>query len=42
MSHVIHSADLPRFESTRDNRRRVDLVTDEMFGFTDMRADHIS
>ncbi|MGI9607983.1 MAG: cupin domain-containing protein [Acidimicrobiales bacterium] len=42
MSHVVRAADLPRFQSTRDNRRRVDLVTDDLFGFTDMRADHIS
>lgn len=42
MSHVVRSSDLPRYQSTRDNRQRIDLVTDEMFGFTDMRADHIS
>jgi len=42
MPHVIASADLPRHNSTRDQRKRVDLVTEEMFGFTDLRADHIT
>lgn len=42
MTHVVSAADLPRLASTRDQRARIDLVTEEMFGFTDMRADHIS
>jgi mannose-6-phosphate isomerase-like protein (cupin superfamily) len=42
MAHVTASSDLPRFKSTRDQRRRVDLVTEEIWGFSDIRADHIT
>jgi mannose-6-phosphate isomerase-like protein (cupin superfamily) len=42
MPHLIHRADLPTLDSTRDGRRRIDLVTEEMFGFTDLKADHIT
>lgn len=42
MPHVIRRADLPTLESTRDGRHRVDLVTEELFGFTDLKADHIT
>lgn len=42
MPHVIHGPDLPRLESTRDGRRRIDLVTEELFGFKDLKADHIT
>ncbi|HEX6220249.1 MAG TPA: cupin domain-containing protein, partial [Acidimicrobiia bacterium] len=42
MPNVIRRADLPTLESTRDGRHRVDLVTEELFGFTDLRADHIT
>jgi mannose-6-phosphate isomerase-like protein (cupin superfamily) len=42
MPHVISFADLPKMHSTRDQRARIDLVTEEIFGFTDMRADHIT
>lgn len=42
MPHVIRHADLPTLESTRDGRHRIDLVTEEMFGFTDLKADHIT
>ena len=42
MPHVISAADLPKLTSTRDGRQRIDLVTEELFGFTDMRADHIT
>ena len=42
MPHLIRRADLPTFDSTRDGRRRIDLVTEEMFGFTDLKADHIT
>ena len=42
MPHVITSSELPRLDSTRDGRKRVDLVTEEMFGFTDLKADHIT
>lgn len=38
---VRKAADLPRFDSTRDGRERIDLVTEELFGFTDLRADFI-
>ncbi len=39
--HVVKHADLPRHRSTRDGRDRIDLVTEEMFGFSDLRADLI-
>lgn len=42
MTHVIKYADLPRLKSTRDQRGRIDLVTEEMWGFTDLKADHIT
>lgn len=42
MPSVIHAADLPTLESTRDGRHRIDLVTEELFGFTDLKADHIT
>lgn len=42
MSHVIRFDDLPKLDSTRDQRGRIDLVTEEMWGFTDLRADHIT
>lgn len=42
MPSVIHHQDLPKIRSTRDKRERVDLVTDELFGFTGLKADHIT
>lgn len=39
---VVKAADLPRLDSTRDGRKRIDLVTEELFGFSDLRADHIT
>ncbi len=42
MTHVIRFDELPRLESTRDGRDRIDLVTEEMWGFTDLKADHIT
>jgi mannose-6-phosphate isomerase-like protein (cupin superfamily) len=42
MPSVIRSDDLPALESTRDGRHRIDLVTEELFGFTDLKADHIT
>lgn len=42
MPHLIRRDDLATFDSTRDGRRRIDLVTEEMFGFTDLKADHIT
>jgi quercetin dioxygenase-like cupin family protein len=34
--------ELPRLHSTRDTRDRIDLVTEETFGVTDMKADRIT
>lgn len=39
---VIRYQDLPKIRSTRDGRDRVDLVTEELFGNTDLKADHIT
>jgi mannose-6-phosphate isomerase-like protein (cupin superfamily) len=41
MPSVIKAKDLPRLRSTRDGRDRIDLVTEELFGFTDLKADFI-
>lgn len=41
MPAVIKSRDLPRLRSTRDGRERIDLVTEELFGWTDIKADFI-
>jgi mannose-6-phosphate isomerase-like protein (cupin superfamily) len=42
MPSVIHFGDLPKIRSTRDGRDRIDLVTEELFGLTDLKADHIT
>jgi quercetin dioxygenase-like cupin family protein len=42
MPSVIHHVDLPKIRSTRDGRQRVDLVTEELFGTTAIKADHIT
>lgn len=42
MPSVIAYADLPRSHSTRDGRARIDLVTEAMFGTSDLKADHIT
>lgn len=42
MAKVIPSAELPRLQSTRDTRDRIDLVTEETFGITDLKADRIT
>lgn len=42
MPSVIRFADLPRSHSTRDSRDRIDLVTEELFGVSDLKADHIT
>ncbi|MGA7272766.1 MAG: cupin domain-containing protein [Acidimicrobiia bacterium] len=42
MPSVIRNSELPRIRSTRDGRDRIDLVTEELFGFNDLRADHIT
>ncbi len=41
MPPVIRASELPTHDSTRDGRKRIDLVTEEMFGFDDLRADYI-
>ncbi len=42
MPTVVHAHQLPKLTSTRDTRDRVDLVTEETFGLTDLRADRIT
>ncbi len=42
MARVVTAADLPRLTSTRDTRDRIDLVTEEIFGLADLRADRIT
>ncbi len=42
MHHVLHADQLPRLDSTRDGRLRIDLVTEDLFGITDLKADHIT
>jgi quercetin dioxygenase-like cupin family protein len=42
MPTVVHSQDLPRLRSTRDTRDRLDLVTEDLFGVTDLKADRIT
>lgn len=42
MPSVIPFSELPKIRSTRDGRDRVDLVTEELFGLTDLKADHIT
>jgi len=42
MPSVIRSSELPRLRSTRDNRDRIDLITDELFGDVPIKADHIT
>ena len=42
MPSVIPFSELPRSHSTRDNRQRIDLVTEELFGTTELKADHIT
>ena len=41
MPSIIRSEDLPKLRSTRDGRSRIDLVTEELFGWTDIKADYI-
>jgi quercetin dioxygenase-like cupin family protein len=42
MPRVVRNQDLARLTSTRDTRDRIDLVTEETFGTTDLRADRIT
>ncbi|GIU91703.1 MAG: hypothetical protein KatS3mg011_0609 [Acidimicrobiia bacterium] len=41
MAVVVKASQLPRLRSTRDGRERIDLVTSELFGFEDLKADYI-
>ena len=42
MPRLVRSAGTPHLTSTRDTRDRIDLVTEEMFDTTDLRADRIT
>jgi len=42
MPRVVASQDLPRLTSTRDTRDRLDLVTEDLFGVTELKADRIT
>ncbi|MPZ71052.1 MAG: cupin domain-containing protein [Actinobacteria bacterium] len=42
MAHVQKNSRLPKLHSTRDTRDRIDLVTTETFGTTDLKADRIT
>lgn len=42
MARVIKQTDLPVLDSTRDGRDRVDLITEELFGLTSIKADKIT
>ena len=42
MARVVQAANLPQLRSTRDTRARIDLVTEETFGLTELRADRIT
>ena len=42
MARFVTAEELPRLTSTRDTRDRVDLVTEETFGLTELRADRIT
>jgi mannose-6-phosphate isomerase-like protein (cupin superfamily) len=42
MPTVLAAAQLPRLVSSRDTRDRVDLVTEETFGLTALKADRIT
>jgi len=42
MGRVVKRDQLPTLTSTRDTRDRVDLVTEEIFGLTELRADRIT
>ncbi len=42
MAQVVKSASLPQLTSTRDTRDRIDLVTQDTFGVTELKADRIT
>jgi mannose-6-phosphate isomerase-like protein (cupin superfamily) len=42
MAKVVSFSDLPRLHSTRDSRDRIDLVTEDLFGTTALKADRIT
>ncbi len=41
MAHILKSSELPRLESTRDTRDRIDLVTEDILPTTALKADRI-
>jgi mannose-6-phosphate isomerase-like protein (cupin superfamily) len=42
MAKVVSFTDLPRLHSTRDSRDRIDLVTEDLFGTSVLKADRIT
>ncbi len=42
MAKIVKSRDLPRAESLRDGRQRIDLVTEDIFGTSDVKADWVT
>jgi len=42
MARLLLASNQPRLVSTRDTRDRVDLVTEETFGLTSLKADRIT
>jgi mannose-6-phosphate isomerase-like protein (cupin superfamily) len=42
LAQIVRAADRPVLTSTRDGRDRIDLVTEELFGTSEMRADLIT
>lgn len=42
MAKVVSFSELPRLRSTRDSRDRIDLVTEEIFGTSVLKADRIT
>lgn len=42
MAKVVAYSDLPKLHSTRDTRDRVDLVTQDTLGTTELKADRIT
>lgn len=42
MAQIVRAADRPLLTSTRDRRDRIDLITDDLFGTSELRADLIT
>jgi mannose-6-phosphate isomerase-like protein (cupin superfamily) len=42
MAKIVKANALPRAESLRDGRQRVDLVTEKIFGTVDVQADRVT